>query len=57
MSLLSWVIWRSRDVGRAASNPLEAAVCVFTELRRVETDKANALAERVDCVPVHDIDA
>jgi hypothetical protein len=56
MSLLFWIIWRSREVVRAASIRSRPAVSMLAELRRVEADEADALAEGVDRVAVDDVD-
>jgi hypothetical protein len=51
--LLSLIIWRSRYLAWA-TNMHSSPVGMITKLWWVETDEANALAERIDGACVHD---
>jgi hypothetical protein len=53
ISLLSLIIWRSRYLAWA-TNMHSSPVGMITKLWWVETDEANALAERIDGACVHD---
>jgi hypothetical protein len=54
MSLLSWIIWLA-TMWRGPQASAQGAVRVVTELRCVEADEPNALAEGVDGIAVNDV--